>query len=346
MLRAIKYLFICAVLATALTAGLVYWGKKQLLVWSETPVQLTEESIFEFPRGTRLALLSELLQESGVIDQALFFRAWVRFFSSYEKFQAGQYRFEGAVRPREIAETIISGDVYVPVVLQFTIPEGFTTKQVVDRLAELKVGEREEISSLMSDKAFLMELGVDASSLEGFLYPATYQFSEFPGPREALASVVTTFWSKLPEGYENAVRDKGLSLVDAVAFASLIELETRLDDERPLVSEVIWNRLNRGMPLGIDAAIIYGIKDYKGDLTFKHLKDASNPYNNRIHGGLPPTPIGSPSIASLEAVLNPASEGNYYYVLDPEDGSRHVFSKTLAEHNRHVRKLVKHRRRR
>ncbi|MCB0346058.1 MAG: endolytic transglycosylase MltG [Bdellovibrionales bacterium] len=344
MFRAIKFLLICALLATVIAGGLTVWGKRYLTAWSETPVTLSEPSVFEFPRGTKLADLGALLEESKVIDRAILFRAWVRFFSSYEKYQAGQYRFEGQVRPREVAEAMIRGDVYIPVVLQFTIPEGFTQKQVIDRLVELNVGKREDFEQLVRDKSFLMELGVDAESLEGFLYPATYQFSEFPGPREALVSVVTTFWSKLPEGYENSVRDLGLSLVEAVTFASLIELETRLDAERPLVSEVIWTRLKRGMPLGLDASIIYGIQDYQGDLTFKHLKDASNPYNTRIRLGLPPGPIGSPSIASLKAVLSPANEGNLYYVLDPEDGTKHIFSKTLREHNNHVRNLVRHRR--
>ncbi len=344
MLRAIKFLIACVVLAAVIAVAVVYWGKQRLSEWSHTVVVPDEVAVIDFPRGTKLAELAELLEASNVVDEPLYFRAWVRFFSSYQKFQAGMYRFEGPVSPQEIARKMIEGDIYIPVVLQFTIPEGFTQKQVIERLVELKVGSIEDFEKLVNDKAFLTEVGIDASSLEGFLYPATYQFSEFPGPREALTSAVTTFWSKLPQGYENSVRDLGLSLVEAVTFASLIELETRLDEERPLVSEVIWTRLKRGMPLGIDAAIIYGIKDYTGDLKFRHLKDSSNPYNTRIHAGLPPTPIGSPSLASLQAVLTPSSQGNLYYVLDPEDGSRHIFSKTLREHNRHVRKLVRHRR--
>lgn len=343
MLRAIRFLILCFLIAAVIAAALVYWGKDKLVAWSEAPVELAAPAVVEFPRGTRLGGLSDALEQAGVIDSELYFRAWVRFFSSYRKFQAGSYRFEGEVRPREVAEKIMRGDIYVPVVLQFTIPEGFTLSQVIARLAELGVGTKEELTALASDKSFLNERNVEGDTLEGYLYPATYQFTEFPGPRDALALLVETFWSKLPQNYENDARDRALSLHEAVIFASLIELETRLDEERPLVSEVIWSRLQRGMPLGIDAAIIYGIKDYAGDLTFKHLKDGANPYNTRIHPGLPPSPIGSPSLESLKAVLTPANEGNLYYVLDPKDGSRHVFSKTLREHNRNVRKLVRHR---
>ena len=94
--------------------------------------------------------------------------------------------------------------------------------------------------------------------------------------------------------------------------------------------------------MAIDATIIYGIKDYSGNLTRRHLRDAGNPYNTRMHSGLPPTPIGSPSIKSLLAVLNPSNKGYYYYVVDVKKGNKHHFSTTLKEHNRYVRELVRH----
>ena len=153
--------------------------------------------------------------------------------------------------------------------------------------------------------------------------------------------MVRTFWEKLPKGYEAKVRKRGLSLERAVTFASLIEMETLLDEERSKVSEVIWARLKKGEPLAIDAALIYGIKNYKGNIRWRHLKDRSNKYNTRIYKGLPPSPIGSVSVASLEAVLNPTSEGYYYYVLKPDSSQSHHFSKTLKEHNQHVQKLVR-----
>ena len=148
------------------------------------------------------------------------------------------------------------------------------------------------------------------------------------------------FWEQLPTGYESAVREKGLSLNQAVTFASLIELETPQPLEKPLISEVIWRRLGAKMPLGIDAAIIYGISDYRGNISAKHLKDASNPYNTRMHVGLPPTPIGSPARESLLAVLFPSAEGNYYFVVDSQQPGRHVFSKNFAEHSKKVKSLV------
>ena len=154
--------------------------------------------------------------------------------------------------------------------------------------------------------------------------------------------MVETFWNRLPEDYVAQLESLGLSLHEAVIFASLIEKETAIEDEKPKVAEVIWNRLKRKDALGIDAAVIYGIKDYDGQIRWSHLRDRKNPYNLRIHRGLPPGPIGAVSVSSLQAILEPTSEGYYFYVLKVNSGGRHHFSKTLKEHNLYVQKLVRH----
>ena len=154
--------------------------------------------------------------------------------------------------------------------------------------------------------------------------------------------MIKEFYLKLPKNYEKKIHSYGLSLYEAVIFASLIEKETFLPEERDYIAEVIWNRLKANMPLGIDAAVIYGVKDWKGDLKTSHLRDRKNLYNLRIHRGLPPGPICSPSKASLEAVLTPSRKGHYYYVLLPGTQKRHHFSKTLKEHNLFVKKLVRY----
>ena len=108
-----------------------------------------------------------------------------------------------------------------------------------------------------------------------------------------------------------------------------------------MIAEVIWSRLSKNEPLGIDAAVIYGIDGYQGDIKFAHLRDAKNPYNTRIHRGLPPGPICSPAVSSLKAVLNPTKSGYYYYVLVPGELKRHHFSRSLDEHNKHVQELIR-----
>ena len=167
---------------------------------------------------------------------------------------------------------------------RFTIPEGFTYKKITDRLVAGGVGSPEEFAALEKSKTFLTEHKIPSSSVEGYLYPATYPFSKTPTAQQVLSRMIDTFWDNLPPDYVERLSEKDLTLEQAVIFASLIELETAHDDERNMVSEVIWNRLKNNITLGIDASIIYGVADYKGNLRRKHLDDASNPYNTRIHG--------------------------------------------------------------
>lgn len=307
--------------------------------WSKSPVSVPVASIVDFPSGTKLHELAGMLESSQLVDSALAFKLWVRFNKTYDRFQAGRYRFSGSITPEIIQRKMLLGQTYSPIALQFVIPEGFTLKQSLARLVANGVGSYEELWDLAHDANFLKELNVQAKGLEGYLYPATYTFIKKAKPREVLAKMVSTFWENLPKDYVERVKAKKLTLTEAVTFASMIELETLHDDERPKVAEVIWNRLKNREPLAIDAALIYGIKDYQGDIKWKHLKDRKNPYNTRVFKGLPPGPIGAVSKASLEAVLNPTDEGYYYYVLIA-GSNRHHFSKTLKEHNKYVKLLL------
>jgi UPF0755 protein len=304
-------------------------------------MNLPAEVVIELKPGVSLRTISNTLESKGVVDNKNFFMALIRLRADYAKVQAGSYLFKGSVTPSDVLKKMIAGDIYIPVVLQVSIPEGFTLKMLNERLAAKNVGKLIELDALVKDVKFLRSLGIKANSLEGFTYPATYNFEAMPDGREFYKKTVKTFFEKLPTDYESSVAKSGLNLTQAVTFASLIELETMREEEKSLISEVIWARLKRGEPLGIDAAIIYGIANYDGDLKWKDLRNTKNRYNTRIHRGLPPGPIGAASRSSLVAVLNPSNLGYYYYVLDSNDPTRHLFSKTLAEHNSYVRKLVK-----
>ena len=322
-----------------LCLALAGYAYSRLMTWNSSRITLMQPQVIEFAPGTTLRELSKQLGAKGLLTQPPVFNLWVRLFEDYSRFQAGTYRFEGEVAPSDIIAALTQGrsPTYA---LEFTIPEGFSYHQIAEKLADKGVGTKEEFQSLMHDAQFIGSLNLPSQSLEGFVYPATYRFSKMPSAREALSKAVKTFWEKLPRDYEQEVRNRGLSLVEAVTFASLVESETPHDEEKPLVAEVIWNRLHSNMPLGIDAAIIYGIEDYQGDLKKKHLLDATNRYNTRIHLGLPPTPISSPSLVSLQAVLTPSQAGNMFYVLDRSTERYHHFSKTIEEHNLYVKKLV------
>jgi UPF0755 protein len=345
MTRLLKILFVVSFTLSALAAGAICAGYVYIEKWGNYALTLPAPIEFDFPRGTPLSRLARSLEKKGLVENRHLFRAWAKIHSQYASYQAGRYRFDGAVTPMSIAKKIIAGETYNPVLIQFTIPEGFTLQKIASRLEAHGIADSQEILSLTKNTEFITSLKVPSESLEGYLYPATYPFTVKPSAQEALTAMNRTFWEQLPQGYEQALQAKGLSLHEGVTFASLIELETRIEDEKPLVSEVIWNRLKKPMALAIDASIIYGIENYAGNITRKHLKDKTNPYNTRVHRGLPPTPIGSPSRSSLLAVLTPSSLGNYYYVLNLSNGSRHHFSKTLKEHNRHVQELIRERKR-
>ncbi len=329
----------------SLTCGIIAISLYLVYQWGNMLQDLPEPVIVEFKPATSLDELANQLSSKKIVSSAELFSVWVRLYSDYRQFQAGLYRFSDEVSADKVAETFIDGNTYHPIVLKYTIPEGFTYKQFAERLVALGVGSSKEFKKLYRDKGLLKKNKITSVSLEGYIYPATYQFNKMLSAREAIEFALKTFWEKLPDRYEADLRGMNLTLSQAVTFASLIELETNIDDERPKVAEVIWRRLKNGEPLAIDASIIFGIKDFKGDLKWKHLADRSNRYNTRIHKGLPPSPIGSPSILSLKAVLNPTNQGYYYYVLDFENMTRHHFSKTLKEHNRYVRKLVERSRR-
>lgn len=298
------------------------------------------KNILKLERGQTLRALSQNLQSEGFVSSSLLFNLWVRAFSDFRKFQAGAYNFSSGLTPAQITESFIMGEIYTEPLFEITIPEGYTVSQVVQRFLDRDIGTKEEFARLSSSQPFLRSLSIGAPYIEGFLYPATYRFYETPDESGVFTEMVETFWKRLPEGYEVDVASRGITLYQALILASLIEAETPHDDERSMVSEVLWQRLEKGMALGIDASVIYGAKDYQGVLRKKHLEDKTNPYNLRVFKGLPPTPITSPSVKSLKAVLTPTSEGYIYYVLDPEQGTRHTFTKNLDDHNKAVKKLV------
>ncbi len=324
--------------AAAMSLGVIAFSARS---WMQRPITLTAPRFVVIEKDEKLDSLAEQLAQAGLIDGAFVFGMYVKLFEDYRKFQAGRYQFLGEVSPKQLVEAFVEGNIYHELVLELTVPEGFNLHKIFKRAASFGY-DYKQLWTLAHTPKFIASFGINSKSLEGFLFPETYQFfDERPTPEELMTKMVKQFFANLPEGYRERVQSLGLTLEQAVNFASLIEKETKAPEEANLISEVIWNRLHRKIPLGVDATIIYGIKNYDGNIRTVHLKDKTNPYNTRFHAGLPPTPIASPSTASLLAVTTPTRHGYYYYVLNPKDPTRHQFSRTLEEHNRGVRSLVK-----
>ena len=189
------------------------------------------------------------------------------------------------------------------------------------------------------DEGFAASHNIDGPSTEGYLFPDTYVLSKGMGARQILDLMINRFWqvfNSLVQG-----RDLPMSIREIVTLASIVEKETGLAEERPVIASVFLNRLKKRMRLESDPTVIYDLKDFDGNLTKKHLQ-APSPYNTYRHLGLPPGPIANPGRASLEAVLKPA-QTSYLYFVSKNDGS-HFFSSTLKEHNRAVVRYQKRRR--
>ncbi|MDK3258453.1 endolytic transglycosylase MltG [Blastococcus capsensis] len=214
-------------------------------------------------------------------------------------------------------------------VSRVTVPEGFTVEQILARLAEETGTPLEELEAA-ADPAVLRLPAYAGGQLEGFLFPATYDFEPGTTPQQMLQRMVDTFTEVAARiRLEERAAALGLSPYEVVTVASMVQSETRLDEERADVAQVIYNRLEQGIPLGIDATLAYGLDKSGNELTVSDLQ-TDGPYNTRTRQGLPPTPISSPGEASLEAALTPSTGDLLYYVLESEDGA-HFFTSNYAE---------------
>jgi UPF0755 protein len=234
------------------------------------------------------------------------------------------------MQPLKLLEILKEGRV---ILHEIRIPEGYNARQVGRLLEEKGLLTQETFTPLIHDPDFIRRLGIDATSLEGYLFPETYYFSKHVQGEEVIETMVSRFKRAIPLEWSQRARELRLTEHQMVTLASIIEKETGVDDERPLISAVFHNRLKRHIPLQSDPTVIYALPDFTGNLTRKHLSRAS-PYNTYRVKGLPPGPIANPGAKSLEAALYPA-DVNYLYFVSKNDGS-HYFSMTLVEHNRAV----------
>jgi UPF0755 protein len=215
-------------------------------------------------------------------------------------------------------------------VSRVTVPEGFTVQAVLQRLAETTGRPLAEFEAAIADPAALGLPAYAGGQLEGYLFPATYEFTPDDTAVDMLGEMVTQFTATAQDlQLEQRAAAAGRTPAEVVTVASMVQSETRLDEERADVAQVIYNRLDQGIPLGIDAALAYGLGKNGNDLTVTDLQ-TDTPYNTRTRAGLPPTPISSPGEASLEAALAPSTGDLLYYVLEDADGS-HFFTADYAE---------------
>ena len=321
-MRRLGVIAVSVAVLLAVSAGVLWFILQKQY---EAPGPLAEEAVVVVPRGAGLAAIADDLAAAGVVGDARAFALGVRLFGDARALQAGEYAFAAGSSMKDAAELLASGHI---VVHRLTVPEGLTSVEIVALLeaAEPLTGT------------------IDAVPPDGALLPETYHFHRgdsrsvvLQRMAESMTEALAALW---PQRSENLPLN---TPEEAVVLASIVEKETGVDSERPLVAGVFVNRLRKGMPLQSDPTVVYGITLGKAplgrSLTRKDLA-AATPYNTYQIAGLPPAPIANPGRAALAAVLHPA-ETDYLYFVAAGDGG-HAFAKSLAEHNSNVAKWRKH----
>lgn len=279
------------------------------------------------------------LNDLGLIQSPLRFRLLARFSGVHRKIKAGEYQFYGTMTPRQIINTLVEGKVLL---YRVTIPEGFTLQQIAQTVAQAGFGDADTFYRLATDPEVVREQKLEGESLEGYLFPDTYYFPKNFPQEKIIDAMTQRFRDDISDAWLARADTLNLTLHQVVTLASIIEKETGTPAERPLIASVFHNRLKKGMRLETDPTVIYGIKDFDGNLTRKHLRTPT-PYNTYVIKGLPPGPIASPGHAALEAALYPA-ETDYLFFVSRKDRT-HQFSSNLEDHREAVRKYQLRRKR-
>ena len=250
----------------------------------------------------------------------------------------GEYEISPEDRPYRVLWDLISGQKYYR---KMTVPEGFTIAQVAARMTRLGIGTMDENLALMSDSAFLRQLRVPSTSLEGYLFPNTYYFSRGSTSREVLEMMVSRFWRVVSPEWRSRLSAQGLTLNQGVTLAYIVQKESGTRKEMPLIAGVFLNRLHNGMKLQSDPTVLY-LLPHRHHLRAGDLR-INSPYNTYLHEGLPPTPIANPGAEALQAVVFPKDVPYLYFVSDGH-GSATIFSRTLPEHDQAIRRIMRERR--
>jgi UPF0755 protein len=321
MMRAARIVFIIALLG-AIAAGLAYASLFATYQGFHEPV------ILDFPKGTTTRGMAGQLAENGVIRYAWLFLL-ARAVHPGAKLQAGEYQFSRADTPSNIFGRIARGDVFY---YELVVPEGSNMFDIAASVGQFNFLNSADFLRAARNPALIRDLAPNAPTLEGYLFPATYRITRSTTVEQLCRTMTEQFrkqWKELAAARSNS------AVNDVVTLASLIEKETAVAAERPVVSSVYTNRLSKGMTLDCDPTTIYAAlleERYRGTIYRSDLAN-DNAYNTYRHAGLPPGPIANPGIAALKAALMPAATDYLFFVAKPDGSGGHQFSTTMAEHN-------------
>jgi UPF0755 protein len=319
-------------LLVLLFVGLSYAGFQLLSNQYLAPVDADDHQLIEIviPENSSARQVASILKEKDLISSEKVFLTYSRRKGLDSQLKAGRYTLSRSQSMDQIVSQLATGQISQ---IKITIPEGYTVQQIGELLVEKKVCTAEEWQEAqLADYPYEFLEGTPNNSkrLEGYLFPDTYAIDDNTTAQQFTGMMLDRFNSLWTKEYEDLCRSRGMTVNQVITIASLIEREARVSEERKTISGVIQNRLKIGMPLQIDATVLYSLGKHQELVSYRDL-EVDSPYNTYKNPGLPPGPIASPGIASIDAALNPEKH-NYYYYVSKGDGS-HYFSKTLSEHN-------------
>ena len=290
--------------------------------------------------GQTLHTTADILFRENIIKNALKFVLIARVKGYDKRLKAGEYLLSAAMTPLQLLDIMVKGTVKL---YKMTIPEGYNLYQIAELVDTANLGTKTDFIQAATDTARVRQNGLEGETFEGYLFPDTYFFPKEVTIERLILAMVKRFWSVFVPEWQARAKALGLTVHQVVTLASIIEKETGAAFERPIISSVFHNRLKKKMRLETDPTVIYGIKNFDGNLTRKHLTTPT-PYNTYKIRGLPIGPIANPGSASLEAALYP-DDTKYIYFVSRKNNT-HQFSTNLKQHNRAVRKYQLRRRKR
>jgi UPF0755 protein len=290
----------------------------------------TQPVVFDAETTKTVLGIAHNLEQQGLIRSSFAFRAIARLQKKDVLIKAGEYSLTASMTPQEILDKMVRGDM---IQYRATIKEGMTIREIGKALEDVGIIESRLISDVAFNPDVARDEGIAGTSLEGYLFPETYNFRRNTPARKILAVMHEEFKKRWQPEWTQRAEILGMSTHEIVTLASIIEKESGNFDEQPIISSVFHNRLKKGMRLQADPTVIYGIKDFNGNITKLDLI-TETPYNTYTIDGLPPGPISNPGTSAIKAALFPADTQHLYFVGN--GAGRHIFSENLDQHNNAV----------
>jgi UPF0755 protein len=285
------------------------------------------------PPGASFANVTDSLVSRGLVTQPRLFTLLARVRGLDRGIRAGSYSFEPGASWSSLLEDLVTGRVLTVAV---TVPEGFTLTQMAGRFTGVTGLPEDSILTILRDESMADDRGLPGPGLEGYLFPDTYRFAEGTRLEQVVDAMVRRYRDMWTPRRQSRREELGLTEAEVVTLASIVQAEARVVDEMPTIAAVYHNRLRLGWPLQADPTVLYALGGHRPRLLYAAMDSVANhPYNTYTHAGLPPGAIGAPGEAALEATLFPL-DVDFLFFVARADGS-HVFTRTLAEHNRAVR---------